>query len=356
VDHRVQALIGVACGGALLALPAAASAHSVIRVSQGNISYLASDATSLNTLAVKVTATEYEFHDPTVDGGIDPGSCRPGSLNAKNEVVQVFCQRSGIQTVRIDVGEREDKVTASLPIVTQILGGPGADNLASGAAADVLAGNDGNDVLAAGAGDDTLIGGEGDDQLDGGEGNDKIQAGGGADTVSGGAGDDTIETPDGVADTISCGDGNDTVEADTLDEVSTDCETVRRTFVAAPRDGAVGADSKPPQLAIGGSTLQRAGKRKRFFVAATSTERGTIAASGFLQVNGLALPLQSNRRRVPRGGHGVELTVKLSRGALAECRRAWRKGRKVRVNMGVVATDQAGNSTKPKTFKARLLP
>ena len=354
MEHRVQALaVALACG-LPAALPASAGAHSIVRSSQGTIAYLASDATSLNTLTVRYTGTDIEFYDPTVDGGIDPGPCRPGEINGRQEVIQVFCSRAGALQVRIDVGEREDKVTSTIDLPTQALGGPGADNLVAGAGPDVLAGNEGNDVLAAGGGADTLLGGDGDDRMEGGEGNDKLQAGAGLDTLDAGPGDDAIETPDGIADKITCGDGNDTVDADQLDEVGPDCETVRRTFAEPVAGGSTGDDKQPPKLAIGGRSLQRVGAKRRFFIAATSTERGTISASGFLEVNGLALPLQSSRARVRRAGHGVELRVRLSEGAYKECLRAWRKGRRVRVEMGVLATDQAGNSTRPRTFRARL--
>jgi hypothetical protein len=354
VDFRVQAVATAAAGCGLLVLPAAAGAHSIVRASQGTIAYLASDATSLNTLTVKYTGTDIEFYDPTVDGGIDPGPCRPGELNGRGEVMQVFCTRAGALQVRIDVGEREDTVNSSIDLTTQTLGGPGADRLAAGAGNDVVTGNDGNDVLAAGNGNDNVIGGEGNDQIDAGAGDDEVQAGGGLDTVDAGPGNDTIETPDGIADRVTCGDGADTVDADQLDEVAADCETVRRTFVE-PVAGAGGDDRRPPQLAVGGRSVQRVGKRRRFFIAASSSEPGTIAASGFLDVAGLALPLRSNRARVLTAGHGVQLRVRLSKAAYRECLRAWRRGRKVRVRLGVVATDGAGNSTKPKTFRARLL-
>jgi hypothetical protein len=291
-----------------------------MRVSQGTITYLAADATSLNTLSVTVSGADYEFRDPTVDGGIDPGTCRPGEVNGRGEVIQAFCPRAGIQSVRIDVGEREDKVTASPPVTVEVLGGHGADDLSTGPGAD------------------TLIGG------------------GGADAFSAGAGDDTVRSADGIRESVSCGDGADTVEADTVDDVAPDCETVRRTAVEPPGGAAVEGDTRPPRLAIGGARVQRVGTRRRFHIAASSTERGTIAGSGFVEVNGLSLPLQSNRRRVPRAGDGVELTVRLPRGVMARCRRAWRRGRTVRVRIGVVATDQAGNSSRPRFFRARLLP
>ncbi len=44
---------------------------------------------------------------------------------------------------------------------------------------------------------------------------------------------------------------------------------------------------------------------------ATSSERGTISASGFIDIAGLSLPLSTDRQRVGVGGGGVELTVKL---------------------------------------------
>jgi hypothetical protein len=105
---------------------------------------------------------------------------------------------------------------------------------------------------------------------------------------------------------------------------------------------------------VGGATLQRAGSRGRLHLVATSSERGTISASGFLDVAGLSLPISAQRRPVTVGGGGVQLTVKLSARQLRECRRAWARKRRVVARLGVVATDRAGNSTPVRAPAVRL--
>ena len=67
-----------------------------------------------------------------------------------------------------------------------------------------------------------------------------------------------------------------------------------------------------PRSAVGAPTLQRLGRARRVSVYATSSERGTLGASGFLDVAGLALPVKKvPRRRVRVGGGGAELTYTL---------------------------------------------
>jgi hypothetical protein len=50
----------------------------------------------------------------------------------------------------------------------------------------------------------------------------------GKDTLEGGGGNDQLGARDGVADAVRCGAGVDTVTADTVDSVSSDCESVSR--------------------------------------------------------------------------------------------------------------------------------
>ena len=73
--RSVPALIAVAW---LLVVAPAASAHSWIRLVGTEALYLSQDATSLNTLTVRGAGEELEFHDPTVDNGVDIGPCRAG--------------------------------------------------------------------------------------------------------------------------------------------------------------------------------------------------------------------------------------------------------------------------------------
>ncbi len=331
----------VACLTALAAaaLPAAAHAHSTVRVTGGELSYFSVDATSLNSLSVGVNGGDIQVRDPTVDGGMDPGPCRPGEItgDANAWIIEAFCARSTVNRVRIDLADREDTATVSLPLPVTLLGGPGADSLTSGEGADSVGGGDGNDTLAAGAGADVLDGGAGADSLDAG------------------AGDDRVSARDGVADRVSCGDGIDQVEADSFDDLAADCEGVQRAVVRRPADGAGRGDSVPPKVRAGGSTRQRLGRRRRVRVLATSSERGFVAASGFLDVAGLALPLRSDRRPVAVAGGGVVLTVKLGRRQLRECRRAFKRGRRVSVRLGVVATDLTGNSAAVRAPRIRLL-
>ena len=79
---------------------------------------------------------------------------------------------------------------------------------------------------------------------------------------------------------------------------------------------------------------------------ATSSERGSIAASGFVDVAGLSLPLRTVRSPLGVAGGGVELRMRFTAGQMTRIRRAHRGRRRVVVRLGVVATDGAGNSTR----------
>jgi hypothetical protein len=139
-------VLGAAALAALLlagALPATAGAHSIVRIGGTKVTYLSADATSLNTLTGRVNGGRIELHDPTVDGGIDPGTCDPGDITDDGNawIIQVFCPRGGIDGLRIDLGEREDTATLDLPVEIELLGGGGADTLSTCGLADSVAGN-----------------------------------------------------------------------------------------------------------------------------------------------------------------------------------------------------------------------
>lgn len=322
---------------AALAAPAAAGAHSVVRVSSGELSSLSADATSLNTLTARMRGSRVVLRDPTVDGGMDIGSCDPGDIDNNGFTIEAFCPRAGLRLVRLDVGDREDRVTAKLPVRVLLLGGEGADRLLTGPA------------------DDTILGEAGDDDLGGGAGRDTLGGGPGADVIAGGPGDDSVRVRDGVLDEVRCDDGDDTVDADTLDKVAADCEDVTRTATAPPAGGEGGPDRTAPQVQAGGPTRQRLGRRRSLRVVATTSERGTVAASGALYVGGAALPLLSRREQVAVGGGGATLEVPLSRSQLRQVRRALRRGRRVTARLTVVATDAAGNSAQTRPPRIRVL-
>jgi RTX calcium-binding nonapeptide repeat (4 copies) len=321
----------------LALLPASAEAHSLVRIGGDGVSYLSADATSLNTLNVRMAGQRIEFSDRTVDGGIDPGTCDPGAISddANAWIVQVFCSRERLTTARIDLGEREDRATIELPLPVTVLGGPGSDVLRTGSPADTIDGGDGNDDLGAGGGSDVLDGGLGYDVL------------------RGDAGDDQLRVADGLLDRVECGAGRDRVDADTLDDVAIDCEDVSRRPVVPPADAGTTDDRTGPRVESGGRTRQRLG-RGRIQLLATSSERGFLAASGFLDVAGISLPLQSDRRRVAVAGGGVELTVRLKGRRLRQCRKAVRRNRPCSIRMWAVGTDLAGNSTRARPIRIRL--
>ncbi len=318
------------------ALPASAQAHSVVRVGGNTLNYLSVDATSLNTLTSRVAGSRIDLRDRTVDGGITPGPCDPGDISSDGLIVQVFCSRRRVSNVNIDLGEREDRATVDLPMPVTLLGGAGADVLRTGAGEDRAQGDTGNDEIVAGAGQDFVDGGLGYDVLDSGEG------------------DDELRSADGLADRVVCGPGQDRVFADTADDVAHDCEHVERRPAAPPADAAAMAnDHTRPRVEAGAIGLQRLGRR-RVHLLATSSERGLVAASGFLDVGGISLPLQSNRRPVTVAGGGVRLTVKLTSRHVRRVRRALRRGRRALVRMWAVGTDLAGNSRQATGVRIRL--
>lgn len=351
--RSLQALTATAV--VALTLPAVADGHSLVRKEGTDIAYISSDAVSLNTLVVKRSGANIELRDPAVEGGLDPGPCAPGEVtsDANAWLVQVFCPAAGANRVRIDLGDREDALTVQVDIPIAVLGGTGADKLTTAGAADAVAGDDGDDVIAAGGGDDQVNAGDGDDEIDGGAGSDVIEAGLGVDSVTGGDGGDDLRVRDGIADTVRCGAGEDKVDADTLDDIALDCEDVKRLPTPVPElGGTTGRDRTAPRVRVGGPTTQRGTRLK---LLATSSERGTISASGFVEVGGLALPISAKAQRVGVGGGGVQLTAKLDARARREATRAWRRGRKVMVRLGVVGTDRAGNSVRVQARAIRLL-
>ena len=329
----------IAALAVLLALPATAGAHSLVRVNGPELAYISADSTSLNTLSGRVSGADFELRDPTVDGGSDPGPCRPGDVTDDSNayVVQVFCRRSGITRVRVDLGEREDSATLALPVPITLLGGPGADRLTAGPAADRVDGGDGNDRLRGGGGADTLDGGAGADEFDGG------------------AGDDRMRSADGLAERVVCGAGEDRVEADQLDDVASDCEVVARSEVAPPPDSSsTGTDLVAPRVQAGAATVQRLSARGVVKLAATSSERGYLSASGQLVARGLALPVRSDRRPVSVAGGAADLTIKLRGRALKEARRTLARRKAVVLRMTVVASDAAGNTSQVKAPRIRM--
>jgi hypothetical protein len=321
---------------ALLALPASASAHSLLRVDAGVAAYVSVDEVSLNTLTVAADAGRIEFRDPTAYQGMDIGTCDPGEVtnDANAYVIQAFC--GGVTRVRIELGNREDTATVTAGLPAEVHGGEGADTLTTGDAADTVDGGPGNDLLVTAAGADVVTGGLGVDSIDAGPG------------------DDDIRVRDGLADAVTCGEGADRVDADAFDVVAADCETVARTATAPPPEASQTAtDKTAPVVDVGAITRQRL-RKGVIRVVGTSSERGTLGASGYIDIAGLRLPLGNVSKPITVPGAGAELTLKLTKAQLREARKQLKRKRKVTVHLSVVATDAAGNSAAKRAPKIAL--
>ena len=108
---------------------------------------------------------------------------------------------------------------------------------------------------------------------------------------------------------------------------------------------------------VGAPTLQRLGRARVVRVYATTSERGTLGASGFLEATGLTLPIKRVRpeaRRASAGG-GAELTYRLTGRHWRLARRALRRGKPVVVRLAVVAHRPGGESSRRNAPAVRLL-
>lgn len=367
---------GVAAAAAFLLIGAApAAGHSVMKIEAGTIFYNATDDVALNRLTISLRGDQIRFYDPGADNGItQPQQCSPGELDASGNPREVFCPRSGITRIRVDVGEGQDEVGAELPVSVLVVGGNGADRIVTGPADDTVNGDEGNDDIRTGDGNDTLVGGNGDDVLLSGNGNDVAQGGLGGDGIDTGPGDDEVRVRDGAADRVECGDGNDRAQSEDADRLNA-CEAVdgitaggstgtgggtgggtdTGTGTTAGGTGTIGAaDRTAPRLRAGGSTRQRLGKRRGVLIVATVSEAAEVYATGYVEVGSRRYALQRARGRVTVGGGGVELRVAMDRPGLAAARRALRRKRRVTVSISVLATDTAGNSSPARLPAIRL--
>ena len=331
---------------ALLALPAGAAADTRVTFRGGELSVTNEDAGVANRMTAEYATDGGErairLADDTDPAGMSfpAPTCRPGRVNGRGNPVELFCTRSAIRIVAIDLGPGEDQLSYSLDEhPATITGNLGADAVTTAGGADFLSGDQGNDVLSGRAGDDNLNGGDG------------------ADTVDAGDGNDTIMSADGVADRVACGPGVDTVSADESDHLS-DCENVRRETVAPPPDATARnapTDRTPPLLQAGASTAQRIDARRRSIrVRATANERSIVQVTGYLVAGGINRRLIPASARVTVDGGGVELLLRLSDGQLRRARRDLDRARRPRVRITVSAVDASGNTSTPRHFWVRL--
>lgn len=163
--------------------------------------------------------------------------------------VSVFIATGVAVAATIQGGDGDNNITGTNKN-DELYGGKGDDTLSGLAGSDNLRGQNGSDRLfgysegqttqtdrdfvAGGDGQDLLVGSAGGDELNGGPGKDRIISGpyedAAEDTVNGGDDNDNISVANLPAsrDTVTCGTGTDTVVADSLDQITSDCEDVQR--------------------------------------------------------------------------------------------------------------------------------
>ncbi len=166
-----------------------------------------------NNLTISLVGGVYTFNE----GGesiIVIGAGAAGCTGTGTAVV--VCPDESIDSINVDVGDMNDRVTVqSLDDPATVIGGLGDDTLDANSADVALSldGGIGGDSLIGGTAGDSLTGGTGDDNLSGGSGNDTISGGPGNDILAGGGGiDRVIETGDtdfGLTDSSLSGLGND---------------------------------------------------------------------------------------------------------------------------------------------------
>jgi Ca2+-binding RTX toxin-like protein len=335
-----------------------ASADTTITTQGRTLVVFSEDVTVKNQMTIEERNGQIVISDEADPFGMNSSPpCVAQRFNSQNNATQVACPKSSYDAIQVSLGGAEDTLSVKInpPFFVSASGEVGADGITTFDTDDVVTGDQGNDTLNSGGGNDEIDGGDGNDNIVSGPGNDKILAGGGTDTIDTGDGDDNVRSNDGNTDKLTCGAGSDTVVADTIDEVATDCEAVERQFVAPPSGGSTANDKTRPRCAAGGSTSQRIGGRRRtIYVAATSTEEGIIAGSGFLEVGGINVAVRVQSKKVSVAGGGVELKFRLSTSTLKRVARDHRRGRTPVARMRIVATDLAGNTSRPINMKIRL--
>jgi Ca2+-binding RTX toxin-like protein len=349
-------VVVAACAGLLLA-PSLAAADSRLTLDAGDAVFHSEDPSVANELVVEPRGTDIRFYEPKDPRGISypVTDCRSGETRG-NAVIEVFCTRTAVKSVAVEIGPAEDQVAYRLADVPgTVSGGTGTDAIVTGDAADSLSGEQGNDALNAGAGDDELHGDDGNDRLEGGPGNDGLNGGLGTDVFLAGPGDDTVDSADGLKETVDCGDGTDKGVADTLDEL-VGCEQVQRREVAPPPDDAgSGEDHVKPVMRVGASSSQRVTKRGRSVrLIVTSTEVGVVQAAAFLDAGGINDALRPAAGPISLAGGAAVLKLTFNARQWRLIRSSFRHRRRARVRVTLSAADAAGNTSAARVVWIKL--
>ena len=233
-DLHIRRLPALLLLGLLLAIaiPAGASAATVVRQADGTLVYTGSGSAK-NHVGVQGSDDDstITFYTSGGDEMNAPAGCAPSDLYG-GEVVT--CSMPTAVRVELGAGDDDANVSDGIPVPVTLSGGPGADWLNASAEGSVLDGGPGEDKLVGGAGDDMLRGGDDNDTIEGKDGSDRIDAG---------AGDDLI-SPDGYehanADVVDGGPGVDRIEGDYSSRFSDTDPPVAITFGGGADDGRPG--------------------------------------------------------------------------------------------------------------------
>ncbi|HEY0343340.1 MAG TPA: hypothetical protein VGC59_01760 [Solirubrobacteraceae bacterium] len=233
--------------------------------------------------------------------------------------------------VQFDGGDGNDSLVTGPTASAYLLGGAGADLMASSGGCCAIASYSDHDRTGvrvtldqtandgvAGEGDDVrtsgVVGSPGPDVIVGDAAANSLTGSGGADTLDGGDGDDSIDAtvqdpqdgPDGP-DTVTCGAGNDEVVADENDKVAVDCERIR-----------VGVSGTPELvLDMGGARAGRNGSLTLIYrVKFPNPDNALASRSTFRLVDSKGRPVSSTAQFALGGDvNAAGLRVKLSRTA-----------------------------------------
>ena len=217
--------------GALAAVPAVASATSVVSTSGTVITYQAATSSDGENNDLTVThpgANTYFFNDTVSITETSP-NCTASSGN-------VTCSGVSWTSVVVNLENKDDIFTAATvnddPFT--INAGDGLDTITGSDANDTINGQNGNDPgLSGGLANDTIDGGDANDTINGGDGNDTLIGEAGSDVFNGDAGIDRARydigcsestptitiTIDGTANDAGC-------NSDSTDNVGTTVESV----------------------------------------------------------------------------------------------------------------------------------
>jgi Ca2+-binding RTX toxin-like protein len=261
-----------------------------------------------------------------------PGTdTRPGAIRIAGGAGNDRIESSANGLIRFDGGDGNDTLVTGPAAGAYLVGGAGADLMASSGGCCAVAGYNDHDRAGvrvtldrtandgvAGEGDDVrtsgVTGSPGPDVITGDAGANALTGAGGADVLDGGGGDDSINAtlqdaqaadgPDGP-DTVTCGAGNDDVVADQDDKAGVDCERIR-----------VGLSGGPDLVFDKGTArASRTGSLKLTYrVEFPNPDNALASRSTFRLVDGKGRAASSTAQFVLGGDVNVaRLRVKLSR-------------------------------------------